>query len=284
MDLARRARQLLRDGYDAGDVIRAFMVEREARDAEVNALFRGGERAGRTAAVRHRALFVAGLTVVSAFALGRLRPSLVGSELLALRIGLAVLVLIAVVSLLIALNSTERAERRSGAAAGRMWRSGFTIYFFRAAGYGLRPEDRAAPSRAEIARINVPDPIRKRIPELPALLDRVDDVLATLREREQNLELALAESGPRDLAPAAAVTDGAPGVTTRAILLHRRVTLVGELRTALDDLQGQRGDVIAAQENVRLQLARARAGLTPPESLAPDVASLKAVLDAAHAD
>jgi hypothetical protein len=115
----------------------------------------------------------------------------------------------------------------------------------------------------------------------------VDDVLAALRQREARVEEALASAGPPPAPPADAAwsSDGsaAPGVTTRAILLHRRVALVNELRAALDDVRAQRGDVVAAQENVRLQLARARAGLASAESLEPDVASLRQVLDAAEA-
>lgn len=281
LDLGRRARQLLADGFDAGDVVRAFILERDARDAEVAAMYRGTERLERMRVVRRRALLIAGGSLLAMVALIWARHAVVGPAAVALRVAAVVALIVSGLAAIVGLNSTEAAERRAGALAGRLWRSGFTIYFFRLAGIGLRPEQRVA-SHAPTPYVPVPDAVRRLLPALPRMLDRVDDVLGVLREREGQIEAALAEAGP---APAAEPTDGmepGPGITTRAILLHRRVALVGELHTALDTVRAQRGNVIAAQENVRLQLTRARAGLTAPEDLTPDVDTLRSVLDAAE--
>jgi hypothetical protein len=129
--------------------------------------------------------------------------------------------------------------------------------------------------------------VRRGVPELPALLARYDATLGALRQREENVERALAEvgaSGSDGAEPAwrdEAAASESTGVTTRAVLLSRRVSLVADLRAALETVRTQRTDVVTAHENVRIQLARVRAGIARTGDLQPDVASLKAVLDAA---
>ncbi|AHG90582.1 protein kinase [Gemmatirosa kalamazoonensis] len=289
LDLGRRARQLLIDGYGAGDVIRAFVVERDAREAEVAVMY-SGKRQARIARMRRRAFIVAGTCMPLAIALLFTRRLLHWPK--PLSIGLAMpFYIAAIVALIIGLNSSPKAERRSWAFAGRLWRSGFTLFFFRLAGLGVRAEDRAAPSldptRADVV---LPDAVRRDLPELPKLLERYDATLAALRRREEDVERALAEVGPgaagdggdgawRADTPSSA--EGA-GVTTRAVLLSRRLSLVSDLRSALELVRAQRTDVVAAHENVRIQLARVRAGIARSADLQPDAATLQSMLDAAQ--
>jgi hypothetical protein len=195
------------------------------------------------------------------------------------------------IALIIGINSSAKAERRSWAFGGKLWRSRFTRLFFRIAGIAIRPEDRAAPSTDTAAvHVTLPSEVRKQIPELQALLSRYDEALSALRRREEEVERALTEAGAsgngdgaRDASwRAASLDEPEPaGVTTRAVLLHRRLSLVNDLRNALDTVRAQRTDVVAAHENVRIQLARLRAGLARTADLEPDVATLRAVLDAA---
>src|SRR5205085_8631267 len=113
---------------------------------------------------------------------------------------------IGLIALLVAINSSAKAERRSWAFAGKLWRSRFTRVFFRAAGIAIRPEDRATPSAiADPTRLELPDAARRNLPELPALLERYERTLVDLRKREENVERALAEVG-------AARADGAAGL------------------------------------------------------------------------
>jgi hypothetical protein len=191
---------------------------------------------------------------------------------------------IGVLAMIVAISASERAERRAGAIAGKVWRSGFTRVFFRLAGLRMRPEDREAPAAPDGSRMELPDEVRRELPELPALLERYDAVLHGLRRREEQVERALAEAGPTPQLPEPIdVGDsGGTGVTTRAVLLHRRLSLVGELRSSLETLRARRTDVIAAHENVRIQLARLRAGVASPPDLREDVSTLRATLDDAQ--
>ena len=292
VDLLRRARELLIEGFGAGDVLRAFALEREARDQEVEALYRGS-RSKRLSRLRHRAFVVAAVGVGAFVALMFLRHRLAGApRTIAFVVGITLYV-IGIIAAIIAINATERAERRYGALAAKLWRSGFTASFFKAAGLRLRPADRAASAAAGAAPVALPDDVRRKLPELPPLLARYDAALGALRRREEDVQRALAEVGSGDASEGAEAstwrddpTSAAEpaGVTTRAVLLSRRLSLVNDLRAALDTVRAQRSDVVTAHENVRIQLARLRAGVARTGDLQPDVASLKGVLDAAAPD
>jgi serine/threonine-protein kinase len=286
IDLGRRARQLLIDGYDATDVVRAFVLERQARDAEVAVMY-SGKRQARLARLRRRAFLVAGVCLPLAAAALVARKALHWPKAAVLPIAL-VFYLVGILALIVGVNSSAKAERRSWAFAGRLWRSRFTGLFFRLAGLWLRPEDRVIPSGAEATQLELPDAVRRNLPELPKLLGRYDTVLAELRRREEQVERALAEAGaaPVDGSTAGSEWSGEAvealpaGPTTRAVLLNRRLTLVNDLRAALDEVRTQRTDAMAAHENVRIQLARLRAGIATTADLQPDVAALRGVLDA----
>jgi hypothetical protein len=117
-----------------------------------------------------------------------------------------------------------------------------------------------------------------RHPALPALLHDAGDLSRALVEREARIERVLAESGAgRGAEPPAG------GPTTRAELVSRRLSLVAELRASLDDTRARRADLVAAAENVRIQLARLRAGLAAPDDLDADLAELEAAVRGAPA-
>jgi hypothetical protein len=186
--------------------------------------------------------------------------------------------LLAIVAFIVGANSSEAAERRSGALAGRLWRSGFTLRFFRLAGWGLERGARVAPSAPPTAEPSLPEGALARHPGLPALLEAAAARARALAERGAQIERVLAESG--------AGREGAPpvgGPTTRAELVSRRLSLVAELRASLDDARGRRADLVAAAENVRIQLARLRAGLAAPDDLDADLAELDAAVRGAPA-
>src|SRR5207248_11223218 len=88
-------------------------------------------------------------------------------------------------------------------------------------------------------------------------------------------------NGPDADAEWSAAVDTSGGPTTRAVLLHRRLTLVNDLRGALESVRTTRTDLVAAHENVRIQIARLRAGIATTGDLQPDVATLKAMLEQA---
>jgi hypothetical protein len=241
-----------------------------------------GARQARASKLRRRAFVVAGVCIPLALGLVFARKALHWPKALVIAIMLPIY-LVGIIGLIVAINSSAKAERRSWAFAGKLWRSGFTRLFFRVAGLRLRPEDRAAPAADTGTHVALPDDLRRKLPELSALLARYDATLAALRRREEDVERALAEVGASAAEPSeGAVAPETPGgVTTRAVLLSRRVSLVAEMRGALDTVRSQRSDVVAAHENVRIQLARVRAGLATTGDLQPDVTALKAMLDAA---
>jgi serine/threonine-protein kinase len=277
-DLARRARHLLLEGFGAGDVVRAFVLEQDARADEVAALYRGenGARLRRTRNVAFAWAAVLGASWVGGMVLAARLFPVPGPERSAAKWVAMVPFFFAILAFIIGANSSEHAERRSGALAARVWRSRFTIWFFRLAGWGLdRPAPAADAPRA--AEPSLPDAVVARHPALPSALRDAGELARALGDREARLERVLAESGAaRDgLAPVG-------GPTTRAELVSRRLALVAELRAALDATRAHRADVIAAAENVRIQLARARAGLADADDLAPDVRELEGALAAAR--
>jgi serine/threonine-protein kinase len=277
-DLLRRARHLMIEGFGAGDVIRAFVLEQDARSDEVAALYRG-ENGARLRRTRNVALAWGAVLVVvwlASLALANSTFRTPGTERTIARWVASLPMLLAMAAFIVGVNSSERAERRSGALAGRIWRGRFTLHFFQLAGWGLDRPVEARPALAVTDAVSLPDVAVARHPELPRLLRDAGELARALADRETQIARVLAESGAGD------ARDPLPGgPTTRAELVSRRVSLVAELRTSLDEARGRRANVIAASENVRIQLARVRAGLADVDDLAPDVRELRAMLAAA---
>jgi serine/threonine-protein kinase len=280
VDLAMRARALVADGFGAGDVIRAFVLEEEAREAEVTALYRG-DRTGRLRQRRRWSMAVGVVAFAALLVLARWQKFLTGFPQVTARVGIGVAFLVAVLGLAIAIRSSEKAERRYASRAGRLWRGRFTIWFFRLAGWGLRRDEQASPAFRERLAVDIPTVAKRRFPELPDLFDAAETALAALRRREEDVERALAEVGDDvpALQPALVAAEGAaPGVTTQAVLMHRRLALVSDLRAAGAAAQQRRNDLTAAAENVRIGLARLRAGVGDPADLEPDIAAMRALV------
>jgi serine/threonine-protein kinase len=280
-DLLRRARHLLVEGFGAGDVIRAFVLEQDARADEIAALYHG-ENGARLRRTRNVALaWGALLVVVWLVCLGVANSTFPtpGTERTIARWIATVPMLFAMAAFIVGVNSSERAERRSGALAGRLWRGRFTLHFFQLAAWGLDRPVAAPPEPAVAEPISLPEIAVARHPELPRLLRDAGDLTRALAEREAQIARVLAESGAGD-----ARVPAAGGPTTRAELVSRRVSLVADLRASLDAARGRRADVVAASENVRIQLARVRAGLADVDDLAPDLDELRSLLDASEDD
>ena len=282
VDLVARARQLLRDGFDAGDVIRAFVLEQEAREAEVTLLFRGPDRAARARRARLWGGSIGAVGLIVMVGLMRLQRTLDGWERNVARFGALLAFVAAILGVLFAVKTSENAERRQGALAGKLWRSGFTIWFFRLSGWRVRREQRASPAYTDRVPVEIPTTARRRFPELAALFDATDTALAALRRREEDVERALAEIGDDVPAaqPALVAADGGgvTGVTTQGVLMHRRLALVSDLRAAGAAARQRRADLVAAEENVRIGLARLRAGVGDPADLEPDIATMRALV------
>ena len=271
-DLLRRARHLLVEGFVAGDVVRAFLLEQDARADEVAALYRG-DHVARLQRLRRVAGGIAGgamaLWLLAVVYFDRLMP---GTERSVIRWVAYGLLLVALVAFVVAINTSEHAERRSGALAGRIWKSRFTLHFFQFAGIGLHRPGGPATSPITPDEPTLPEAAVERHPTLPALLRDAAALAQRLADRAAEIERVLVESGGMRAEPAAG------GPTTRAELVSRRVSLVAELRGSLEEARSRRADLVAASENVRIQLARVRAGLADPPDVDPDVAELRTLL------
>src|SRR4051812_35862700 len=132
VDLVRRARELISEGFGAADVQRGFELERLAHAEEMRQLF--DER--RTAAwrrTRRRAWSTlavgAVLRVAAQYFRGRLGPT-------SFVVTIILLDGVNTISFVIALGASPRSERRAFRFAAWMWRSRFATAFFRVAVLG----------------------------------------------------------------------------------------------------------------------------------------------------
>jgi len=291
IDLFRRARELLGEGFGPADVRRGFTIERRTYAEELRQLYDARRNASRRR-TRRQAWTTLAVGVVTRIALqlaflrGMLRP-LPGELIFATFI---VNDLVNTVSFVIGLNTSIRAERRYFRLASWIWRSRFASAFFNVAGIG-RARSRSGTSvdvRALEPRLiaQVPPAVSSRFPDLPTLLRTLDESQAALRQREIEITRALAESGgDRPVAArgaAVSIVTGA-GAPSQATLELRRSALVAEMRAALDDTRTRRTTIAAALENVRIQLLRIGALIGTPDDMRAEVEALRAIADAPRA-
>ena len=290
IDRVRRVRELLREGFVAADVRRAFEIQRRVYAEELRLLYDARRTAARRR-TRRRAwiALAAGIVVRIAIQLVFFRGRVEGRVTPAL-IALLVCADIAnTVSLVVALNASPKAERRAFRMAAWVWRRRFTNGFFRIASVGLgrlsaeRPTvDRAAP----VARLVelIPAEVSSRFPELSALIERLERDQEALRVRESEVGRALSEAGTERQAAegarsATATPVGVGSTITEHALLDRRSALLAEMREALDDIHARRGAIGAALENVRIQLLRIGAGVGSADDMREEVAALRQLAD-----
>jgi hypothetical protein len=289
IDLVRRARELMREGFGADDVRRAFEMERRAHVEEMRQLFDERRTAARRR-TRRRAWTTLAVGIVIRVLLQivftRRAP---GTPIAPWIIALFVLTdAVNAVSIVVALNASPRSERRFFRVAASLWRRRFTNWYFRLAAIGLGRAADAPAARADrpmaSARLLelIPPSVTARFPELRALVERLERDQDALRLRETEVGRALTEAGGAGPAPVSAVTPmavaaRAAGPPTEHALHDRRAALLGEMRDALDGVRARRAAIGAALENLRIQLLRVRAGIAAPEDLVEEVEALLAL-------
>jgi hypothetical protein len=289
IDLVRRARELMREGFGADDVRRAFEMERRAHVEEMRQLFDERRTAARRR-TRRRAWTTLAVGIVIRVLLQivftRRAP---GTPIAPWIIALFVLTdAVNAVSIVVALNASPRSERRFFRVAASLWRRRFTNWYFRLAAIGLGRAADAPAARADrpmaSARLLelIPPSVTARFPELRALVERLERDQDALRLRETEVGRALTEAGGAGATPVSAVTPmavaaRAAGPPTEHALHDRRAALLGEMRDALDGVRARRAAIGAALENLRIQLLRVRAGIAAPEDLHEEVEALRAL-------
>ena len=295
IDLARRARELLREGFGPDDVRRAFELERQAHAEEMRQLFDERRKAARRR-TRRRAWTTLAVGIVVRIALQILfERRTPGTPFSPWFIALFVLTdAVNAISFVVALNASPRSERRFFRVAASLWRRRFTNWYFRLAGIWLGNVSGATPARgnrpAPAARLLelIPAVVTQRFPELRALVEGLEREQDELRLRETEIGRALTEAGGDREQQVSAVTPMAVaargiGPPTERTLHDRRAALLGEMRDALDQARSRRAAIGAALENLRIQLLRVRAGIASPDDLGEEVDALRALGEGVHA-
>ncbi len=282
-DLLRRARELIAEGYGAGDVRWAFARERRSHEAELRAVF-DARRTEADRRTRRRAWAVLGVALVlKGVTLVRLLRPAPGTHPGGGWIAATVLAdLTTALSLVIALNASPRAERRFFRLTARVWEGRFGPAFFRLAGvgrparaHGGAPGARGAAPDALASPDALPPAVLARFPELPHTLRRIEAAYASLGAREADVARAVAAAG---ISAAGDVTTDDPTRAPSALLAHRDA-LVADMRRALDAARAGRTALAAARENIRVQLLRIGAGVGEPDDLGAEIAAARALLD-----
>ena len=292
IDLFRRARELMREGFGADDVRRAFELERRAHVEEMRQLFDERRTAARRR-TRRRAWTTLAIFVVLRIAIQMLFSRRTPGGPFAPWIAAFVIAdVVNAVSFVVALNASPRSERRFFRVAASLWRRRFTNWYFRLAAIGLGHAPGAAAGRGEgvaSARLVelIPVSVTGRFPDLRALVERLERDQDALRVRETEVGRALTEAGGDRERPVSAVTPmavAAPviGPPTERTLHDRRAALLGEMRDALDEVRSRRAAIGAALENLRIQLLRVRAGIAAADDLREEVEALRALGDGVH--
>jgi serine/threonine-protein kinase len=112
----------------------------------------------------------------------------------------------------------------------------------------------------------LPPAARSQLSAGRGVVERLRAQIATLREREAQLEATLAQAGDPG---ATASSPGLAGIGQT--LIERRVELTNELEQARRETAARRASAVAALENIRLQLLRIHAGLGSPADLTADL-------------
>jgi len=291
IDLVRRARELMREGFNANDVRRAFELERQAHAEEMKQLFDARRMAARRRTRRRAwatfALFVAARVALHFWFKARTtaRPPHWWEF-----VPLVVVELVYSVSFVVALSSSPKAERRFFRVTASIWRRRFTNWYFRLAAIGLgrtgheRPRADAERTALRLREL-LAEEITAAFPELPSLIERVERDHDALRVRETEVGRALAEAGSvragagggAGASSSAAYTDpnAAP---SEAHLDSRRSEMLAEMRDTLETMRSRRMTMTAALENVRIQLLRIGAGVGAPGDMRQEVDTLRTLV------
>jgi hypothetical protein len=288
IDLVRRARELQGEGFGAADVRRGFELERATHAEELRQLFDARRTAARQRTRRRAWTTLAVGVVLRVAAQFVFLPHAQKAPPKPWQIAVLVLLdLVNTVSLVIALNTSPRTERRGFRIAAWVWQSRFAVAFFRIAALGrgrstVRSSEAGRdPSELRLADLT-PPAVTTRFPELPAMLRRLEDSQAGMRLREFEVARALADAGGAavvkhldDTSPSGDEASGLRGVTNQETLELRRNTLLDEMRDTLERTRTRRATLAAALENVRIQLLRIGAGMGTPDDMREEVAILK---------
>jgi serine/threonine-protein kinase len=277
---APRVRALLRQGYTYEDVRAAFAIESRQRQEELDVALAAnppltGWRAWRvpllTAAIGLAIIVVAIRTGVESPKGSSMRRAMkilsgIGGGIMG-------------GGLMLRAVNNQRFERRLARAGQAVWAGRFGEWFFRVVG---RPKATRAAGAADAAPTSdvrtllaaLPGATRRALGDAAGVVAGLEAEARTLERREQDLGRALDEAGVEAKRGGDREASG-----TATALASRRAALIDELHEERRRVAERREAVLAALENVRVQLLRLRAGFGRPGDLAPDLEAARALLD-----
>ncbi len=290
--LLNSARRVLKSGFVFADVRAALIGESATRREELGLSEPSHEERTRAKRVMQERAGSLGLTGfgLMVFA-GKIfhGPASVQQAITGLGLGVAVIGLV-----LLARNLREATRnpivKPVPGVVGRVWLGRFGERFFALAGFHLdvygwdnelrprkRPRALLKPALSTATDVLLAKAARDLFSSLPSsartklaggreIVDRLQGRITRLRDREEQLDAAIAEAGP----PASRAGPPGRGAAGDA-LAARRSALVSDLEQARAAAASRRASAVAALENIRLQLLRLQSGLGTPDDLTADL-------------
>jgi serine/threonine-protein kinase len=279
--VTRKARRLIKSGYDTDDVIAALKVEHE-RAREEGAFEFGTKPSLYERVVRlisavglgTAALGIGAIWFLDGFRIGNLGQTVVIS--MTVGIGAGIL-------------ATYRLQLRrdiSNEIRGWFWRSRLGRWTFKLAGLGLkrktsvgsatyRPTEMAIGMEADRLFEELPKPMRRQLTDLPEVVRKLEADAQKMRTQVENLNGVLARV--RIDRPGSRSLDESPRPDVGAGITEQQRKLEDDLLATRDATQGRLADAVAALETIRLGLLRMQAGSGSVESMTGDLMAAREV-------
>ena len=256
----RSIRRLVRAGYGVEDVLAGAKSDNDQRKEEL------AVTVGREPSQLERWVGVAGWTGFAAAVLVVL-SLFTGIATLRGGPGIFTLAFGGIALWIVGLVVGRRRRDLMGERRIKYWGSKFGRWLFKIASSGLharspaagathRPTEMAIAFAADDLYASLPKPMRAALPELPAVLSRLEQQARAVRARIEQLEQSLADA-ESSASPGAAAT--------------HRASLTADLTLARNAAKARLGETVAALETIRLDLLRLRAGVGTVDRITADL-------------